>query len=598
MCGIYGFTSKIENSQEILSKLGQTQIHRGPNGEGHFIDDFISMGMRRLSILDIANGNQPFFSADKNIVVICNGEIYNYRELKKELSFKGYKFYTSNDVETLPMLYQEYGEKFVEKLNGMFAIALYDQQKKKLFLYRDRLGEKPLYYAKHQNEIIFSSELKSILALNLVSKEINYDALSTYLDIMYIPKPMTPFKHIHKLPSASYLVWENNKIRIEKYWATSLADVQVKTEKQYIDELTELLDESAKMRLLSDVPVGSFLSGGVDSSFVTALAAKNTNQSFSTFHMHWKDVQGKIDESVYAEQVADLYKTKKHSFDVNELDLINLIPKLIYYMEEPFGDAAFIPTYFLSNFSSQFVTVMLSGAGGDELFGGYHHHKNHNIFKSIGGKLLYNKAPAFSYFDIWKTMFEGRWKKLFNWYKPNTFKAEFEEKFIKYKDKDRLNAIMLNDIEYYLQDNILFLTDKMAMATSIESRVPLLDHRLIEMSLQIPSSLKIKNGEQKYIFKKVAEQFLPKEVLYRKKEGFGFPIWKMINEHKEFYFNILLKNGFLVNNGLVEPKELQKLFLKAEFSKDESWYYWLILVLEIWCQLYLGDKKYTEIFKI
>jgi len=597
MCGIYGFTLNLPNQEERLNQMGQQLFHRGPDGSGSYFDERIALGMRRLSILDITNGNQPFFSPDKNIVVFCNGEIYNYQSLKNELRHKGYTFKTTNDVEVIPSLYQEYGLEFVEKLNGMYAIVLYDKTANQLILVRDRLGIKPLYYTIFQNEIIFASELKPILDFEQIPQEVNYEALSTYLDINYIPRPLTPFKNIYKLESGAIAIWKNHELTIQKHWDIAVNN-QEKSEKQFFNEFEELLAESAKMQLVSDVPIGAFLSGGIDSSLVTALSASQTDKPFSVFHMQWKNVEGKIDESIYAKQVAEQYQTKQFFSVVEDIDYPKLLPFLIYHLEEPFGDAAYIPTYFLSKIARKDVTVMLSGAGGDELFGGYHHHKSHSIVKSIGGKILLNKAPAFSYFDIWKTMFEPRWKKTFDWYTPNFFKERFEEKFNQNKHSDRLNAIMLNDIEYYLQDDILFLTDKMTMATSIEARVPLLDHRLVELSVQMPSQFKVKAGEKKYLLKKIAEKYMPREVIYRQKEGFGFPVWKIINEYKEFYFNVLLRDGFLVKNGLINPKQLNKLFLKPQIQPAESWFYWQILTLEIWFQLFVGKKSHTNLFNI
>lgn len=598
MCGIFGFTLKVDQPEQILREMGDSQRHRGPNGDGYYFDDHIAMGMRRLSILDVAAGNQPFFSEDRSVVAFCNGEIYNFKALKQELSKKGYRFRTQNDVEVLPAMYLEYGPDFVQRLNGMFAIAIYDLNADKLFLYRDHVGIKPLYFAIVGGQIIYSSELKSILRLQKVRKELNYDALSTYLDLMYIPRPMTPFKDVHKLDSGAYLEWHAGRYKIQKYWDPQLLSNGHKSEFDYAEEVHALLEDSVRLQLVSDVPVGSFLSGGVDSSMVTALAAKSTDKPFSVFHIHWKDIAGKLDESSYARQVSDMYDVQKYFHDVSDIDVVHLLPKLIYHLDEPFGDAAFIPTYYLAQIAAEKITVMLNGAGGDELFGGYGHHLNYSPLKSRINQMLHRRAPALSYYDIWRSAFRSQWKRLFPWYVPDTFRSSFERKFQQSRGIDNLNAVMLNDIEYYLQDDILFLSDKMTMAASIECRVPLLDHRLVELTQQIPSSMKIKDGEKKYLLKKVGERLLPREVLYRPKEGFGFPIWKWVNDYKELYFDLLLENGALVRYDLVNVDELRNAFLKNELSQSESWYYWLILVLDIWLQLFVDEKNYADVYDL
>jgi len=600
MCGIFGFTLKYDFPEIELKKMGSMMIHRGPDGEGYYFDSHIGMGMRRLSIIDIEKGDQPFYSNDNSVIVFCNGEIYNFKILRKELEQKGYKFYTDSDIEVLPHLYQEYGINFLNKLNGMFAISIYDKKKEKLFLIRDRLGIKPLYYSIVDDSIIYSSEIKPILELNKVNKDVDFEALSTYLDLMYIPKPMTPFSQIKKLDSGAYLVWKKGKHAIYKYWDINLSNTN-KTESEHYIEMKDLLEDSIEKQLISDVPIGSFLSGGIDSSFVTAVSGKISKDDFFVFHMRWKNIGGKIDESKYAHRVADNFNFNKNFVDTNEIDVINLIPKLIYYLEEPFADAAFIPTYYLANLASENVKVILSGAGGDELFGGYGHHKNNSIIvmmKSIVKKILYNRNPAFSYYDKWKRGNRNYWKNAFPWYISNSFKTTFEKIYKENRHVDSLNAIMLNDIEYYLQDDILFLTDKMTMATSLECRVPLLDHRVVETAQKINSDLKIKNGEKKYFFKKIAEEYVPKEVLYRKKEGFGFPIEKWINEYKELYFDILMENGYLIKNNLISLKKLRKFSLRIELSRQESWFYWQIIVLEIWFQLFIEGKKYEDIFNL
>jgi len=511
MCGIFGFTFDCDNPEGELRKMGQAMIHRGPDGEGYYTDSNVSLGMRRLSIIDIEKGNQPFFNHEKSVIVFCNGEIYNFIELRETLQKKGYRFFTNSDIEVLPHLYAEYGIDFTSKLNGMFAIALYDKNIGSLFLIRDRLGIKPLYYAISNGSIIFSSEIKPILVLDKISTEIDYEALSTYLDLMYIPRPMTPFTRIKKMDSGSYLEWKNKEYSVTKYWNLSLSG-SIISENELLNELDVLMKDGVEKQLVSDVPIGSFLSGGVDSSYVTDTAArliKDKKDEYSVFHMRWKQIKGKIDESIYAHKLADQHTLKKTFKDVNKLDVIDLIPKLIYYIEEPFADAAFIPTYFLAELAAKEVKVILSGAGGDELFGGYSRYKKYSMLKSIAGQVIYGRNKSESYFDVMKKGNRGYWKSFFSWYLADCFKSEFDKKWKQNKHHDELNAMMLTDLEYYLQDDILFLTDKMTMAASLECRVPLLDHRVVEKAQTISPTFKIKNGERKAIFKKIAEKYIP-----------------------------------------------------------------------------------------
>jgi len=596
MCGIFGFTFIHNDPIVVLKKMGELQAHRGPDSEGYYLDEVVALGMRRLSIIDLDHGKQPFFNTDESVIVICNGEIYNYKELRNDLALKGYTLSTNSDVEVLPYLYDEYGIDFINKLNGMYAIALYDKKKKELLLIRDRLGIKPLYYAVVDNDLIFSSELKSIFATDRVSKEINFNALSTYLELMYIPVPMTPFKGLSKLQSGTYLKWSNGNYEIIPYWQLSLPDNNIYDEKIAMQGIEGLLIDSMGMEIRSDVPVGCFLSGGIDSSAVTALAAMQTDKPLSTFHIRWKNVEGKLDESKEAAMVAHRYGTQHFVKDASDKDLIMDLPKLIWHLEEPFADGAFVLTYGLAQEAAKYVKVILSGAGGDELFGGYSHHKECPLLKSIIGKLIYDKDTKYSYYDKWKTCDSKRWRNFFDWFNPSVCRVAFDELYKLNRSKDMLNAIMLCDIQWYLQDNILFLNDKMTMATSLECRVPLLDHRLIEASLAISSKLKIRDGKKKYVFKKIMEKYLPNEVIYRPKEGFGAPIGLWVNSYKLIYFDRLLQEGHLRRNKMVNATMLQALINRRNLGAKEAWQYWKILILEIWIQLYIVGRDYTSIF--
>ena len=597
MCGIYGVISQRDNKKEILKKMESVQIHRGPDGEGHYIDDSVALGMRRLSIIDVNNGDQPFYSKDKKVVVLCNGEIYNFKELRNELIELGYQFETGSDIEVLPHLYKEHGVDFVTKLNGMYAISLWDMDSQTFYLFRDRLGIKPLYYSNLDEGFFYASEMKSIINTGYVEKELDFEALSSFLEITYIPTPRTPFKSIKKLESASYLKLKSEKIEIINYWDPQVKVDHSMTEQDCLDELDEILKDSIEHQLISDVPLGSFLSGGVDSSLVTALSAKSSYEKFSSFHMRWNNIEGKIDESEFAQKVVDKYDLKNFTKNITEIDIPNLLAKLIWHLDEPFGDAAFVPTYILADHAAQNVKVILSGAGGDELFGGYTRYKKYSKIKSLVGKVLYNKAPAFSYYDINKGAYTRLWKNAFKWYKPGSAKNQFDSLYKENKKEDKLNAYMLGDLKLYLQDNILALTDKMTSAASIECRVPLLDHRLVEFSLKVPSKYKIKDKEYKYILKKYAEDYLDKDILYREKEGFGSPVWNWIDTYRFSHFNSLLEKGTILEELKIDTSFLMKLINQKKLDYGEYWMYWHLLVLEIWTQIYIKEIPFHKVFK-
>ena len=597
MCGIYGMVTSNQYKKELLKKMESLQIHRGPDGEGHYIDESVALGMRRLSIIDVDNGGQPFFSEDKKIVVLCNGEIYNFKELREELILLGYQFNTVSDIEVLPHLYKEFGIDFVKKLNGMYAISLWDITEDTFYLIRDRMGVKPLYYSDMKEGFFYASAMKSILNTGYVQKNLDFEALSSFLEITYIPTPRTPFKSIKKLDSASYLKLNSGKFEIINYWNPKVKVDQKMTEQACLKEIDKILKDSLDRQLISDVPLGSFLSGGVDSSLITAIAAKKSNEKFSSFHMRWNNIEGKTDESIFANKVIKKYDLNNFTKNVTDLDIPDLLAKLIWHLDEPFGDAAFIPTYILAEHASKNVKVILSGAGGDELFGGYARYKKYSKIKSIIGKLLYNKSPAFSYYDINKGSYTRLWKNAFKWYNPGSAKSKFDSLYKENKNEDKLNAYMIGDLKFYLQDNISALTDKMTSAASIECRVPLLDHRLVELSLKTPSKYKIKDKVYKYILKKYAEDYLDKDILYRKKEGFGSPIWNWIDKYRFSHFNFLLEGGSGLEEMKINDSFLIKLINKKKLNYAEYWMYWHLLVLEIWTQIYIKDIPFQNVFK-
>jgi len=588
MCGIYGFSryNNQEHDLNLLNQMGKVQIHRGPDGSGVFTDEKFILGMRRLSIIDIEHGQQPFFSEEKDVVVFCNGEIYNYKSLREELTKDGIKFYTDSDIEIIPHLYKKYGIKFLNLLNGMFGISLYDTIKNELFIARDRVGIKPLYYYNFENKFIFSSELKSILA-HKIDKSLDFDALSSYIDLMFAPAPYTPFKYIKKVQSGHCLQIKNNKIESNFDYTKEYKGECSKDSKDIIEEL---LKDASKLQVNADVNVGTFLSGGVDSAAVSVFAAKEIkDKNFYAFHMHWDNAKEKIDESIYAKNIADQYDMEYIEKKIDNKSIFTELGRLIHHLEEPMSDAAFIPTYQISNMASDKIKVILSGAGGDELFAGYQRYKKKNIFKSIIKKIFFGHKLSNSYYDTHKDFNQKEWSKIFKWYKKdNKIRNEIDYNFKIASKKNYIQALMDFDLKYYLQDDILLLTDKMTMATSIEARVPLLDYRLVDVSKNIPLDEKTKDGESKFVLKKIMENYIDKEILYRKKEGFGAPLETWINDNK-LIFNNYFKNSILVQENLINKNYLYKLIDKTILTNKESWIFWKILVLELWVKEFYAE---------
>lgn len=551
-------------------------VHRGPDDEGYYFDNKMALGMRRLSIIDLATGHQPMPNEDKSVWVILNGEIYNFPELREELIQKGHTFRTKSDTEVIVHLYEEEGENFLSRLNGMFAIALWDKKANTLYLARDRLGIKPLHYWQSDNALVFSSEIKSILQANY-PRELDFDGMSRFFTFEYIPAPQTIFKGIKKLLPGHMMVLSGTKIQVKSYWDVTQANEtdSASDEKTIMEEIYQRLKESVKKRLISDVPLGVFLSGGMDSSSITALMSEVADSKIKTFSIGFKEET--FNELGYAKVVADRFQTDHQEFVVESNLVRELVPKLIEYMDEPLADASIIPTYIISNLARKYVTVALAGEGGDELFAGYDTYKAYQVAR------FYRKVPKLIRNGLVKNIvrmlpasgkrlsFEFKAKKFisgidyppevsnFIWWgaygpaeKEKLFAADIHEKFGKdlfapiffhldnCSAEDTVNRLGYLDLKLYLQDDLLVKTDRMSMANSLEIRVPFLDHTFVEYARTIPSSLKLKGLTTKHILKKAMAPYLPPEILTRKKIGFDIPLGVWIrNELKDFVTDVL-----------------------------------------------------------
>jgi len=576
MCGICGIINLDPTHRvnfKMLKMMCNEIYYRGPDADGYFVEENVGLGMRRLSIIDLQGGFQPIYNEDKSICIVFNGEIYNFRQLRSELIKIGHRFYTNSDTEVIIHLYEEFGENCVKRLRGMFAFAIWDNNKKQLFIARDRLGIKPLYYSITSGSFLFSSELKCILSTSMVHKEIDLTALSDFFSFLYVPAPRTIFKNIFKLMPAHYLVLKNHNLIINKYWTLEFEWNKRKDLNEYINEFYELFEESVKLRMISDVPLGAFLSGGIDSSLVVGVMSKISNKPVETFSIGYQQGGEYYDERKYAKIVSSLFNTQHHEFILKFEDINNLIKTIFIHFDEPIADSSALPNYLISRETRKFVTVALSGLGGDELSAGYERYlgikfaklyqRIPNILRkeiipniinalpdSRKGVHFYNRLKRFVnnanspflelYFNIIAEFNTMEKQQLFT---PEVLKEItrpseeiFREHCPQYMDDSNLLEKMLYiDLKTYLVDDLLTITDRMSMAHSLEARVPFLDHKLVEFFASIPGDLKLNGFTKKFILKKAAERLLPKTVIYRRKMGFSVPlvVW-MRKELKEY----------------------------------------------------------------
>lgn len=616
MCGITGYLG--QGNEEILRRMIDSLIHRGPDDEGFYFNNKIGLGHRRLSIIDLATGHQPISNEDETIWLIFNGEIYNYQELRKKLINQGHKFSTQTDTEVMVHLYEEKGEDFLKELNGMFALALWDEKRKKLILARDRMGQKPLYYSLINNTLIFGSELKALFHHPLIKKDIDFNSLNKYLIYEYVPTPQTIIKGVNKLEPGHFLVYQNNQLKKSSYW--NIKFNQLENQKDYLTKFEELLEDSVKKRLISDVPLGIFLSGGIDSSTIAYYAQKNSNQKIKTFSIGFEDKS--FDESDYANQAAKFLDTEHYHQNFTPNDLLNSINQIAKINDEPFADASIIPTYLLSKFTRESVTVALSGDGGDELLAGYPtfqalkfakaYHHIPNLFREIIQKtanLLPVSHDNFSFdFKVKKTLSGYEYpleiqnqiwlgaftpkenKNIFLSEISNqiNFNQSFSEtdQFIEQTKKESLeNRIIYLYLKQYLADDILTKADRASMFTSLEVRSPFMDYRLVEFFNSLPYNLKLKGWKTKYVLKELMKDKLPRNIINRPKKGFGIPVAKWINKELKDFTLDLLNESDIKKQGIFNYSEIKKI-LDEHLNKkaDHRKKLWTLLMFQQWYQ--------------
>jgi asparagine synthase (glutamine-hydrolysing) len=625
MCGICGLVSSdgAPVDTEALADMNQTLFHRGPDSGGMFVEGGVGLAARRLAIIDLVRGDQPIANEDHTIHVVQNGEIYNYRELRRELEARGHQFATAGDTEVLVHLYEEYGPRFVERVRGMFAIALWDAKRSRLVLARDRFGIKPLYYRLNGDSLSFASELKALLRQPDFSREIDLDALDAFLAFGFVPGPMTIFRDARKLLPGHLLVWEGAgraEINIAQYARPGAAPaeaVRSEGEETLAEELRERLRDSVRAHLIADVPVGILLSGGIDSCALTALAAQESSDRVRTFTIGFDERH--FDERSRARLVADRYGTDHHEL-VLRPDALELLPELVDVFDEPFADASAIPTYIVSRLARQHVKVVLSGEGGDEFFGGYNYYVGHRLAPIVGpasGLLrpLVERLPAStaksSTFDHrvkrfarsaqlpsierhygWKTIIgvEERDALIL----PERRRALdplylLSSRFGESAGTDDLARIMDIDLGIFLVDDMLVKTDRASMAHSLETRVPVLDPVVGELALALPSRLKVRGFSKKRILKRAVEPLIPAAIIKGEKRGFSVPLAAWLRGELRPLVGDVLSPNSLRRQGFFRPEVVGNLI-------DEHWAgradrhreIWSLLTFSLWYDRYAG----------
>jgi asparagine synthase (glutamine-hydrolysing) len=625
MCGIIGFVNLDQQqpaNERIARAMNQAILHRGPDDEGFYLNENIAMGMRRLSIIDLAGGHQPISNEDGSVWVVFNGEIYNYQELRQRLLSRGHQLRTNSDTETIVHLYEDYGDDLVQHLNGMFGFALWDERRQRLLIARDRMGEKPLYFTQTDSAFVFASELKSLVEHPSVQRRLNLLALRKYLQYEFVPSPHTMLEGVQKLPPAHRLIFESGKWRTERYWQINYSGERLKlSEDEAAEEVRRRLREAVKIRLVADVPLGVLLSGGIDSSATAQLACEAAGSRVKTFSIAFEEKS--FDESSYARKVAEQLGTEHYEKRFTERDMLDIVPEIPRLLDEPLGDGSLIPTFLLSRFTREHVTVALGGDGGDELFAGYPTYGAHRMAR------LYQMIPQFVRsgliepavaslpvstenlsFDfkakrfvrgashgagtrhtIWMGSYDAQQQR--ELLKPEIIAAcPDEQVFDEVLGYDRVNGngkidlverMMKLDATHYLSECVLFKVDRASMAASLETRAPFLDHTFIEFVQKLPVEMKLKGFTGKYILKKAMRGRLPDDVIDRPKKGFGMPVAKWLKGELRGFVRDTFAPDRMKRRGLFNVDYVQRLLDEHERGvADHRKLIWTLLMFEMW----------------
>lgn len=628
MCGITGFINSDGRAvdRSILERMNCAIIHRGPDEDGFYVHQNVGLAMRRLAIIDLAGGQQPIHNADRTKWLVFNGEIYNYQELREDLIKRGHKLYTKSDTEAVLHLYEEFGVECVQYLRGMFAIAIWDDVEKSLFLARDRVGKKPILYSHQPNgDLIFGSEFTAVLEHPSIGREVDMQALDAYMSYLCVPAPQTAFRAIRKLEPGHWMRWKDGRVETQRYWLPKFGPKVKISEEEAIEETTRLMRESTRLRMISEVPLGAFLSGGVDSSIVVALMAQESSSPVKTFSIGFEEQD--FSELKYARAVAEHVGAEYHEFIVRP-NALEILPMLVEHYGEPYADSSAIPTYYVSKETRQHVTVALNGDGGDESFAGYERYMAMELAE------IYRRIPSWMRSALiegpvnllpsselkqtrirdvqrfFSSAHEDKKARYFRWmstFKPalkpdlytSDFKAQLTGQTSKLLDEwfdvangtGILDATLLTDQMTYLPNDLLVKVDIASMANSLEARSPFLDHNVIEFAARLPENIKMRGLRPKYLLKKVAARLVPREVVYRRKMGFGVPVGRWLRGEMSGFLRDTLLSQAALSRGVVKPEKLRQYVDEHVSGKfDHSFQVWSLLMMELWFQRFI-DKR-------
>lgn len=631
MCGICGkiyFDSQETVDAQEIQRMCDVLKHRGPDKISTYLHRQIGLGHCRLSIIDLVTGDQPMSNRRQDIRIVFNGEIYNFPELRKDLEKRGYQFVTTSDTEVIIYLYEEYGVACVRHLRGMFAFAIWDARQQRLFLARDRVGKKPLFYYLTDRSLAFASEIKSLLQDAALTPEINLTAMHHYLTYQYVPPPDTMFQHVYKLPPAHTLICEQGKIALERYWDLRYVPKLQMDAHELTERVTELIHESVKMRMISDVPIGAFLSGGIDSSLIVALMAQYSQRPVKTFSIGFREKT--FNELPYARLIAERYHTEHYECIV-EPNAVEVLPKLIWHFDEPFGDSSAIPTYYVAQMTSQHVKVALNGDGGDESFAGYlrylgqrvlqyYHWLPSAVRKHVCAPLLAMCYQHRQYFPAVvqhgvrylnylhnlalqspqalyaSTLIIFSNERKFDLY-TDDIRARFAEcdslqymfDYLQADNTDHFTDSMLySDVMTYLPGDLLVKMDRMAMAHSLEGRSPFLDHKLMECVAAIPPEYKLHGTQLKFLLKKIARAYLPETIISRRKQGFCIPLGEWFQHELRDMVQEAFTASSLVKDGIFRAAALQQILREHQSGAvNHQSRMWILLNLELWYRMFI-----------
>jgi asparagine synthase (glutamine-hydrolysing) len=624
MCGIAGFVESSsvaapfarDDSRDLVHQMCEVIRYRGPDDEGLMVGDGVALGMRRLSIIDLSTGHQPIHNEDETVWIVFNGEIYNFRELRRELEAAGHRFYTSTDTEAIVHAYEQWGTAAIGRLRGMFGLAIWDTRSRTLLVARDRVGIKPLHYASAGGRLYFGSEIKSLLCAPDVPRDLDADALDHYLSFLYTPRDGSIFQSVRKLPPGHLLTWADGLVRVERYWQLPAEESFKGSEADAVSALHDVLTDAVSAHLVSDVPLGAFLSGGVDSSLIVGLMARTSGARVKTFSIGFDEPA--FDELEHARRVASHFGTDHHEFVVKP-DAIGILDRIVAHFDEPFADSSAIPTWYVSEMARRHVTVVLSGDGGDELFGGYDRYVPHprvvafdrygtgalRRVAAIAAQALPHGARGKNFLRHVGRDNRGRYLDAIRFFsadeKPALLSADLLSRLQESDPETRLarhfarfahlpwaSQMMRFDAETYLPDDVLTKVDRMSMAHSLESRVPLLDNDVIAFASTLPAAFKIKNGRRKHVLKEVAGRLLPRDLLDRPKQGFGVPLGVWFRGNLQELFADTLLSPASLGRGYFQPAFVRRLVDEhLSGRRDHTLRLWQLVVFERWHQQYV-----------